>query len=164
MPKHPVHIVRRVGELRKELQEHDYRYYVLDDPSISDEQYDSLMRELQDLEKAYPELAAPDSPTQRVSGQPIKEFATVSHTPPMLSLANSYSEVEIRDFDRRVRELLGAQSTLYVGELKFDGVAIALKYRDGMFIQGAARRRYTGGRHHAQCQDDSLPPPPAADQ
>ena len=145
MPKHPVHIVRRVGELRKELQEHDYRYYVLDDPSISDEQYDSLMRELQDLEKAYPELAAPDSPTQRVSGQPIKEFATVSHTPPMLSLANSYSEVEIRDFDRRVRELLGAQSPLYVGELKFDGVAIALKYRDGMFIQGATRGDGTQG-------------------
>ncbi len=145
MAKPPPQSVRRVEALRKEIREHDYRYYVLDAPLISDQEYDKLMRELQDLEDAYPELRVPDSPTQRVGGQPIKEFATVAHDPPMLSLANSYSEEEIRDFDRRVRELLGSQHPRYVGELKFDGVAISLKYRDGVFVQGATRGDGTQG-------------------
>lgn len=136
---------RRVEQLRKELQEHDYRYYVLDAPTISDEQYDGLMRELQNLEQAHPELLTADSPTQRVGGQPIKEFALVTHSPPMLSLANSYSEDDVRDFDRRVREALGAQSPVYVAELKFDGVAISLKYRDGLLVQGATRGDGTTG-------------------
>lgn len=130
---------QRVEKLRKELLEHDYRYYVRDEPTVSDEEYDKLMRELQALEREYPQLLTPDSPTQRVGGQPVKEFATVTHNPPMLSLANSYSEEEIRDFDRRVREILAEQTSSYVAELKFDGVAISLRYRDGIFVQGATR-------------------------
>jgi DNA ligase (NAD+) len=145
MPKPSAQVIRRVEKLRTELQDHDYRYYVLDAPAISDEQYDKLMRELQDLECDYPELLTADSPTQRVGGEPIKEFGTVTHNPPMLSLANSYSEEEIRDFDRRVHELLEAQTPAYVAELKFDGVAITLKYRDGIFIQGATRGDGTQG-------------------
>ncbi len=132
-------VIQRVENLRKELHEHDYRYYVLAEPTIADEEYDKLLRELQELEREYPQLLTPDSPTQRVGGKPTKEFAAVSHDPPMLSLGNSYSEEEIRDFDRRVRELLGTQSPTYVAELKFDGVALSLKYRNSVFVQGATR-------------------------
>jgi DNA ligase (NAD+) len=139
MPPIPQKILSRVEALRKELHEHDYRYYVLAEPTISDEAYDKLMRELQDLELQYPELQSPDSPTQRVGGQPTKEFAPVAHNPPMLSLANSYSEEEIREFDERVRKNLNNEQPRYVAELKFDGVAIALKYRNGMLVQGATR-------------------------
>ena len=135
----PDHIAKRIAALRKELQEHDYRYYVLAEPSITDEQYDALMRELMDLEAKYPELRSPDSPSQRVGGEPTRAFATVRHDPPMLSLANSYSEEEIREFDRRVRGLLGKQEPEYFAELKFDGIAIALTYRDGVLTQGATR-------------------------
>lgn len=132
-------IARRIEKLRRALHEHDYRYYVVAQPTISDEKYDALMHELQDLELQYPRFRSPDSPTQRVGGQPTKEFASVAHDPPMLSLANSYSEDEIREFDRRVRSLLGKETPTYVAELKFDGVAIALRYRDGIFVQGATR-------------------------
>jgi DNA ligase (NAD+) len=135
----PDNIIKRITALRKELHEHDYRYYVLAEPSITDEQYDDLMRELVDLEERYPELKSPDSPSQRVGGEPTKAFATVRHDPPMLSLANSYSEEEIREFDKRVRGLLDGQEPEYFAELKFDGVAIALTYRDGMLAQGATR-------------------------
>ena len=145
MPKAPQNIVSRVDRLRKELHEHDYRYYVLAEPTITDAQYDALMRELQDLEERHPDLRSPDSPTQRVGGEPTKVFATVTHNPPMLSLANSYSEEEIRDFDRRVRGLLEGQSPSYVAELKFDGVAVALKYRNGVLVQGATRGDGTQG-------------------
>lgn len=141
----PQNVRARVEALRKELHEHDYRYYVLAEPTISDEAYDRLMRELQDLEQRYPEVQSPDSPTQRVGGEPTKEFGTVTHNPPMLSLANSYSEEEIREFDKRVRNLLGNEEVRYVAELKFDGVAIALKYRDGVFVQGATRGDGTQG-------------------
>jgi len=139
MTQPPQDAVRRVKQLRTEILEHDYRYYVLAEPVISDEAYDALMRELQELEAAYPSLQSLDSPTLRVGGAPTKEFATVAHTPPMLSLANSYAEEEIRDFDRRVRELLGTGIPRYTVELKIDGVAIALRYRDGVFVQGATR-------------------------
>ena len=135
----PDKIVARAEKLRKELHEHDYRYYVLAEPTISDAEYDRLMRELQDLEQQYPSLQSPDSPTQRVGGQPTKAFASITHTVPMLSLANSYSEEEIREFDKRVRNILGKEEPRYVAELKFDGVAIALKYKDGVFVQGATR-------------------------
>ena len=141
----PAQAARRITELRREIDEHDYRYYVLADPAISDEQYDLLMRELQGLENQHPGLRTPDSPTQRVGGSPTKEFPTVSHTPPMLSLANAYSEEETREFDRRVRDLLGASPSGYVVELKLDGVAVALKYRDGVLIQGATRGNGTEG-------------------
>ena len=103
------------------------------------------MRELLDLEAEYPDFRSPDSPTQRVGGEPTKEFRTVTHDPPMLSLANTYNEEEIRDFDRRVRELLEQEKPVYVAELKFDGIAIALKYRDGALVQGATRGDGTQG-------------------
>lgn len=138
-------IIRKTEKLRQELHEHDYRYYVLNQPAISDEEYDRLMRELQDLEEKHPGLQSPDSPTQRVGGQPTKSFPTVNHDPPMLSLSNSYSEEEIRNFDRRVRELLKGATPRYMAELKFDGVAIALRYRGGVFVQGATRGDGTQG-------------------
>ena len=145
MPPPPRAVEKEAERLRRNLQEHDYRYYVLAEPTIADEEYDRLMRRLQDLETAYPELRTPDSPTQRVGGQPTKEFPTVTHRPAMLSLSNSYSEDEIRDFDRRVRSGLGTADPVYVAELKFDGVAIALRYRDGVFVQGATRGDGTRG-------------------
>jgi DNA ligase (NAD+) len=134
-----------VEELRREINAHDYRYYVLAEPVISDQQYDSLMRELQGLEEQFPELKTADSPTQRVGGMPTKDFPTVSHKPPMLSLANAYSEDETREFDRRIRDLLGRNTSGYVVELKLDGVAVALRYRDGVFVQGATRGNGTEG-------------------
>ena len=145
MPVPTRQALRRAGQLRKELHDHDYRYYVLAEPVIADEAYDRLMRELQDLEREYPALRSPDSPTQRVGGEPTKEFRTVLHNPPMLSLANTYSDEEIRDFDRRVRDLLENEEPLYVAELKFDGIAIALQYRDGTLVQGATRGDGTQG-------------------
>jgi DNA ligase (NAD+) len=135
----PPSVVQRVESLRRELREHDYRYYVLARPTISDEEYDRLMRELLELEKNYPSLVTPDSPTQRVGGQPTKEFPTVTHAVPMLSLSNAYTEEEMRDFDRRVRSLLGNEPFRYVCELKFDGVAISLVYRQGLLWRGATR-------------------------
>jgi DNA ligase (NAD+) len=139
MKHSPATARQRAEALRNEVREHDHRYYVLAEPVITDVAYDALLRELQDLEAAYPSLVTPDSPTQRVGGAPTKEFATVLHDPPMLSLANSYSEEEIRDFDRRVRQLLGSTTPAYVAELKIDGVAITLRYHDGLFVQGATR-------------------------
>jgi DNA ligase (NAD+) len=138
-------VERQIRKLREELYEHDYRYYVLAEPTISDEEYDALLRRLQDLEDRHPGYRSLDSPTQRVGGQPTKEVPTVVHNPPMLSLSNSYSEEEIRDFDRRVRELLEGDVPAYVVELKIDGVAVALRYRDGVFNQGATRGDGTQG-------------------
>ncbi|MGB9773484.1 MAG: NAD-dependent DNA ligase LigA [Bacteroidota bacterium] len=132
-------IAERIEKLRNEIREHDYRYYVLAQPTISDYEYDQLMRELEELERQHPELITPDSPTQRVGGQPTKEFPTVTHTTPMLSLANAYTIEEIRDFDRRVHSLLGKEPVHYTAELKFDGVAISLKYQNGVFVRGATR-------------------------
>ena len=103
------------------------------------------MRRLQELERQYPALATPDSPTQRVGGQIIKEFSTVTHAVPMLSLSNTYSESEVRDFDRRVQETLENETYQYVCELKFDGIAISLKYENGIFVQGATRGDGTQG-------------------
>jgi DNA ligase (NAD+) len=132
-------VIKRIEGLRARLRQHDFRYYVQAQPTISDEEYDRLMRELLDLEAAHPELVAPDSPSQRVGGEPTKEFPTVTHDVPMLSLSNTYNEEEVRDFDRRVRSLLGQESFRYVCELKFDGVAVSLLFRDGMFVRGATR-------------------------
>jgi DNA ligase (NAD+) len=130
---------RRVRELSEKIREHDHKYYTLSTPTISDFEYDALMRELTELEARYPELKLPDSPTQRVGGQPTKEFPAVTHSVPMLSLANTYSEEELVDFDRRVGSLLRNEPYRYVAELKIDGVAINLKYENGMLIQGATR-------------------------
>jgi DNA ligase (NAD+) len=136
---------KRILQLQKELLEHDYRYYVLADPVISDREYDALMRELIDLEGKFPEFRAPESPTQRVGGQPTKEFPTVVHTFPMLSLSNTYNENELYDFDRRVRNGLKDKEVLYVSELKFDGVAVSLRYQFGVFVLGATRGDGTQG-------------------
>ncbi|MGE5313867.1 MAG: NAD-dependent DNA ligase LigA [Acidobacteriota bacterium] len=130
---------QRIEKLRSIIREHDYRYYVLAQPTVSDQEYDALMSELIALEREHPELASPDSPTQRVGGQPTKEFATVVHDVPMLSLANTYSEQELRDFDKRVSAELGQGTYSYVTELKIDGVAISLTFRDGMFVRGVTR-------------------------
>ena len=132
-------VEKEIDSLRRRILEHDYRYYVLAQPTISDEAYDRLLRRLTELERAHPELITPDSPTRRVGGQPTKEFPSVTHTVPMLSLANTYDEVEVRDFDRRVREALGTSPVRYVCELKFDGVAVSLVYRDGLLVRGATR-------------------------
>jgi DNA ligase (NAD+) len=132
-------IVKRIEVLRSQLRKHDYRYYVLAQPTISDGEYDQLMGELLDLEAAHPELFAPDSPSQRVGGEPTKEFATVTHDVPMLSLSNTYSEEEVMDFDRRVRSLLGKDPFRYICELKFDGVAVSLRYQDALFVRGGTR-------------------------
>lgn len=130
---------RRVKELTDKIREHDYKYYVLSSPTVSDYEYDALMKELEDLEAEFPELKTPASPTQRVSGQPTKEFPTVTHAVPMLSLANTYSEVELIDFDRRVNSLLHHEPYRYVAELKIDGVAISLRYQNGILVHGATR-------------------------
>lgn len=129
----------RVEELRSEISQHDYRYYVLDDPIISDAEYDALMRELRDLENRFPELISPDSPTQHVSGQPSEKFEPVQHRVPMLSLGNAFNPDEVRDWHRRVLRLTERDQVAMVCEPKIDGLAIALIYEQGRFIQGATR-------------------------
>lgn len=130
---------KRVEELRREIEYHNYRYYVLDDPVISDAEFDALMRELEELERRFPELVTPESPTQRVGGQPREGFVTVQHLTPMLSLGNAFSEDEVRDFDRRVRSALLGEAVHYVVEMKIDGLAVSLVYEDGVFRRGATR-------------------------
>ena len=132
-------VTARIAQLRAEIEQHNYRYYVLDDPSIPDAEFDRLFRELQTLEAQHPELLAADSPTQRVGVTPLKSFAEVQHRTPMLSLNNAFSEDEVRAFDARIREALGVAEVEYAVEPKFDGLAITLSYRDGMFVQGATR-------------------------
>jgi DNA ligase (NAD+) len=129
----------RVNELRRLIDYHNYKYYVDAKPEISDREYDRLYSELTKLEEAHPELVTPDSPTQRVGGQPIEGFVTVRHREPMMSIDNTYSPDELREFDRRVRKLLGGESVQYVVELKIDGVAISLTYENGLFTVGATR-------------------------
>lgn len=141
----PKSVVEKIEKLRKVINEHDYRYYVLAEPVISDAEYDKLIRNLEELEKQYPESITPDSPTQRVSGEPTKKFPAVTHSVPMLSLSNSYTEEEVREFDRRVKSLLPNQSYKYVCELKFDGIAVSLKYIDGFLKVGATRGDGTQG-------------------
>src|SRR5206468_4746963 len=129
----------RVEELRRLIDHHNYLYYVDAKPEISDKEFDKLYDELKKLETDNPELITPDSPTQRVGGQPIEGFVTVTHREPMLSIDNTYSADELREFDRRVRKLLGGESVQYVVELKIDGVAISLTYEKGRFTVGATR-------------------------
>src|SRR5262249_23577976 len=130
---------RRATELRKLIDYHNYRYYVEDKPEISDRDFDRLLKELEEIEATYPELITPDSPTRRVGGQPIQGFVTVRHRRPMLSIDNTYTPDELREFDRRVRKLLAGKPVTYVVELKIDGVAISLTYENGLFTVGATR-------------------------
>jgi DNA ligase (NAD+) len=135
----------RISELREQVRQHDYRYYVLDDPKISDARYDALLRELHALEAAHPELVTPDSPTQRVGGEASGTFGEVLHAVPMLSLENAFSEQDVLDFDRRVRERLDTDAIDYSAEPKLDGLAISLRYEAGRLAQAATRGDGTKG-------------------
>ena len=119
---------KRLDRLREEIRRHEYAYYVLDNPEVSDAQFDALFLELRELEAKHPELVTPDSPTQRVGGVASDQFAKVAHRSPMLSLQNAFEEDEIRSFDRRVRAVAREQVT-YTCELKIDGLAMSLTYR-----------------------------------
>ncbi len=137
---------QRVSWLRNEIDRHNYHYYALDDPLIPDSEYDRLLRELQKLEARYPQLVRADSPTQRVGAAPLEAFDEVRHKLPMLSLDNAFSDQELIDFDRRIRERLGAAETLcYAAEPKLDGLAISLRYESGSLLQAATRGDGTRG-------------------
>jgi len=130
---------QRVEDLRAQIHYHDYRYYVLDSPEISDAEYDGLMHELRELEARFPQLITPDSPTQRVSGQPVEAFGVVEHRTPLLSLANAFNYEELKAWYRRVLTILQIEGFPLVCEPKIDGLAVALVYEDGRFVQGATR-------------------------
>jgi DNA ligase (NAD+) len=134
----------RIDALVAELNEHNYRYYVLAQPSISDFEFDQKLEELTDLEKVHPEFIHPDSPTQKVGGQITKEFKTVAHKWPMLSLGNTYNEQDLRDFDERIRKAIG-NNFEYVCELKFDGLSISLTYDQGKLVRAVTRGDGTKG-------------------
>ena len=144
----------RILELRAELDQHNYRYYVLDEPSVPDAEYDRLFRELQALEAEHPELVTEDSPTQRVGGAALSAFTQVRHEVPMLSLGNAFEDTDLREFDRRVVEGLdlpegdlfgGGAPVDYSCEPKLDGLAVSLLYRNGQLVQGATRGDGTTG-------------------
>jgi DNA ligase (NAD+) len=130
---------KRVEQLRQTIDHHNYKYYVEAQPEISDREFDRLLEELKKLEEANPELVTPDSPTQRVGGQPISEFTAIRHRRPMLSIDNTYSPDELREFDRRVRKTLPGEQVTYIVELKIDGVAVSLIYEHGRLSVGATR-------------------------
>lgn len=135
----PPNIVRRRDEIKAELERHNRLYYIEASPEVSDFEYDALMRELTQIEEAHPELREPDSPSQHVGGAPIEGFETVVHRVPMLSIDNTYSPEELREFDERVRRGLGGEAPDYIVELKIDGVAISLHYENGVLTRGATR-------------------------
>ncbi|MHC4300008.1 MAG: DNA ligase LigA-related protein [Planctomycetota bacterium] len=130
---------RRIDRLREEIRGHDYRYYVLNQPAMTDRQYDKLFAELKSLEQANPQLITPDSPTQRVSESPLEGFASVRHAVAMLSMDNTYNADELRAFDERVSKQLGDEDYDYVVELKIDGLAISLRYEQGALVSAATR-------------------------
>ncbi|HWY20869.1 MAG TPA: NAD-dependent DNA ligase LigA [Candidatus Acidoferrum sp.] len=130
---------KKIGSLREKIRHHEYLYYVLDHPEISDADFDKLMQQLKDLEAEHPELITADSPTQRVGGKPREGFVKVPHSSPMLSLDNTYSEDELRAWERRVHELSGRKDVDYVCELKLDGMSLALIYEDGKLVRGITR-------------------------
>ena len=132
-------IQKQIEALREKIRHHEYRYYVLDDPEISDAEFDKLMNELKRLEAEHPKLVTPDSPTQRVGGKPREGFVKAKHSSPMLSLDNAYSEEELRDWERRVHELSGRTDLEYMCELKLDGMSLALVYKDGRLERGITR-------------------------
>ncbi len=129
----------RIEQLRQEIIQHNRNYYIHDNPSIPDAEYDRLMRELQALEKKYPELQTPDSPTLRVGAEPLKEFGQVQHRIPMLSLDNVFDDAGVDDFDRKIREGLGREQIKYVAEPKLDGLSVSVRYENGIFVEGATR-------------------------
>jgi DNA ligase (NAD+) len=138
-------VAKQLEKLREDIRRHEYLYYVLDEPEISDVKFDRMIKELQQLEAAHPELVTPDSPTQRVGGAPRKGVETRRHSPPMMSLDNTYSMEELEEFDRRVRELAGREHIDYVTEHKFDGLSMSLVYEGGVFARGVTRGDGTTG-------------------
>src|SRR5947209_12996994 len=132
-------IQKKIEALREKIRHHEYRYYVLDAPEISDADFDKLMNELKRLEAKHPELITPDSPTQRVGGKPREGFVKARHSSLMLSLDNAYSEEELRDWERRVHELSGRTDVEYICELKLDGMSLALRYNGGQLERGITR-------------------------
>jgi len=139
VPEDLAAVKRRIEELRAEIRKHDHYYYVLNQPLISDAEYDRLFRELQELEEKYPQFVTPDSPTQRVGAPPAEEFRPVRHAIPMLSLQNCFSEEEFLEWDRRVRRLLGGRQPVYICEPKLDGLSVELVYENGVLTVGSTR-------------------------
>ena len=141
--------IKELESLKQQIRHHNYRYHVLDAPEVPDAEYDRLMRQLQALEKEFPELVTSDSPTQRVGDAPVSAFGTVRHQVPMLSLDNAFAEDELREFHRRVTERLeleeGADTLAYAAEPKLDGAAVSLLYEDGQLVRGATRGDGTTG-------------------
>jgi DNA ligase (NAD+) len=138
-PKSKKETEKEINKLREAIRKHNYHYYVLDEPIISDYEYDNLLRQLISLEQKYPELITPDSPTQRVGAKPLEEFETARHLVPMLSLSNAFTDKELLDFDKRIKKQFPHQFFNYIVELKIDGLAIALVYENGIFQRGATR-------------------------
>jgi len=128
---------KNIEQLREEINTHNYKYYVENSPTISDYEFDQLLKKLEDLEKQFPDLVTPDSPTQRVGGEPVEGFESAEHKVPMLSLANTYNFDELREFDERVKKNVGKAE--YVVEPKIDGAGVALLYEGGILIRGATR-------------------------
>jgi DNA ligase (NAD+) len=145
MPSATKEIEKKLETLRDQIRHHEYRYFVLDDPEISDFDFDQLTQQLKELEKEYPALITPDSPTQRVGGTPREGVVKVQHSSPMLSLDNTYNEEELRDWGRRVHELTGRKDVDYVCELKLDGMSLAMLYQDGHLAHGITRGDGTTG-------------------
>src|ERR1700693_1232318 len=138
-------VEKKIEALREKIRRHEHLYYVLDNPEISDAEFDKLMQQLKDLEAEHPSLVTPDSPTQRVGGKPREGFVKVRHSTPMLSLDNTYNEEELRDWERRVHELTGRSEVDYVCELKLDGMSLALVYEEGRLVRGVTRGDGTVG-------------------
>src|SRR6267378_135153 len=141
----PARVKKEIENLREKLRHHEYQYYVLDEPEISDAAYDRMMNRLKEMEAGHPKLVTPDSPTVRVGGAPREGFSTVRHARPMLSLDNAFSYDALREWDRRVREGSGHEKIEYVAEHKFDGLSISLQYEDGMLARGVTRGDGTTG-------------------
>lgn len=139
-------VKKEIEILRDKIDEHNYRYYVLDDPTISDAEWDKLFQRLKQLEDQHPKLVTPDSPTQRVGAPPLKAFAAVTHDVPMLSLDNAFDDDDIKAFDRRIHERLDVQTDIeYCCEPKLDGLALSIRYEKGRLVQAATRGDGTTG-------------------
>ena len=141
-----VAITKKIKSLRQQINDHNYRYYILDDPLISDGEYDQLFRKLEQLEEQHPELIVPESPTQRIGAEPLEAFGTITHRIPMMSLANAMSDEELSAFDERLKKALDDMADIeYVSEPKLDGLAVELIYENGTFVNGSTRGDGTNG-------------------
>ena len=132
-------LLEKIATLREEINHHNYRYYVLDSPLISDAAFDRLLSELQALEQSHPELITPDSPTQRVGAAPLRQFSSVQHSVPMLSLDNAFTDKDVEEFDRRARDKLKHAQLNYTVEPKLDGLSVSLRYENGVLVRAGTR-------------------------